>query len=575
MSWYQAARPAHAPGAAQTSDHEAWWWSCGDLVKHQQQEGQKVSYYSIARSKESRRRTENGSKLNGVHDLQSSSAEPCRDALPLSSTTEQRGCAHPARSAASSRSHPRFLFVSSVKLHDPPAPDSPMPPMSTDGGSQEEFEEYWDYNDLRPRQVGGGWMEYRAHPQVKNEPYWFHPPSGMLTFTRPAEASGKDVAFVEEPDGLEALDGEGPVWEMSVKELKGALQQGLGDDLGLDPEQLAKRAVYEYEKFMPKVLSWHDYQYLTFWFFGGMDKQDKGKGKGKDGDGNAKSFFNADRGATRMMFASDAFFNAAAKLLVRRMHRMHPINLTYFVWTFSRAGVVLPDFMRFVGDHMLSKGQIPMCDRCSLGTMVWNFSQCGIRHDRYFEETAAECVRPNRLRSLAPRNFQNTMIAFCRRKHWHEKYVDAMARGIPRLLDAHDPRFPKTDTSVLFSYTCRDGSEVPADAFRISSLTVILKQAQGLRAGAPDQPPQLRANWERCCASMADYVRRSVARSPPFMREQGDASEFFLQLGRVAEDGLLDVRGLLPRGPELQSLVEDAPTGKGELLRQIVLSSSK
>ncbi|CAK0822972.1 unnamed protein product, partial [Prorocentrum cordatum] len=193
-------------------------------------------------------------------------------------------------------------------------------------------------------------------------------------------------------------------------------------------------------------------------------------------------------------------------------------HVSGFVWTFSRAGVVLPSFMQSVGDHMLSRGQIPMCDRCSLGTMVWNFSQCGVSHDRYFEGTASECVRPNRLRSLAPRNFQNTMIAFARRRHWHEKYVDAMARGMVRLLDSHDPRFPKTDTSVLFSYTCKDGSEVPADAFRITSLTVILRQAQALRAGGPGQPRELRRNWEQCCASMRPaYVRRSAGASPAHM----------------------------------------------------------
>ena len=49
-------------------------------------------------------------------------------------------------------------------------------------------------------------------------------------------------------------------------------------------------------------------------------------------------------------------------------------------------------------------------------------------------------------------------IAFSKRKHWNAKLFEAFCRGIPRLLDNHDPKFPKTDTEVLFSYTCRDGS---------------------------------------------------------------------------------------------------------------------
>ena len=49
-------------------------------------------------------------------------------------------------------------------------------------------------------------------------------------------------------------------------------------------------------------------------------------------------------------------------------------------------------------------------------------------------------------------------IAFSKRRHWNEKLFEAFCRGIPRLLDNHDPKFPKTDTEVLFSYTCRDGS---------------------------------------------------------------------------------------------------------------------
>merc|ERR1712066_564752 len=119
-----------------------------------------------------------------------------------------------------------------------------------------------------------------------------------------------------------------------------------------------------------------------------------------------------------------------------------------------------------------------------------------------------------------------------------------MARGIARLLDAHDPRYPKMAKHVLFSYTCKDGSEVPADAFRISSLTVILRSLAVLQSGSPSHPAKLRRSVEKVCASMADYVRRSVASSPPFMREAGDAVDFFAQLARIAVDGHMDLKHL-------------------------------
>merc|ERR1712087_175599 len=112
-----------------------------------------------------------------------------------------------------------------------------------------------------------------------------------------------------------------------------------------------------------------------------------------------------------------------------RLHRMHPICLTYLVWTFSRAEVVIPEFMRYVGDH-LCQGYLPMMDRCSLGTMVWNFNNQGISHNRLFEDAAMELSRPNRVRSLAPRNFQNVTIAYSRRYHMNWKLVNALARGM-------------------------------------------------------------------------------------------------------------------------------------------------
>ena len=42
--------------------------------------------------------------------------------------------------------------------------------------------------------------------------------------------------------------------------------------------------------------------------------------------------------ASRQLFADDDFFEACTRLLCQRMGRMHPINLTYFMWTYARAG---------------------------------------------------------------------------------------------------------------------------------------------------------------------------------------------------------------------------------------------
>mmetsp|Transcript_70554 Transcript_70554/g.228718 ORF Transcript_70554/g.228718 Transcript_70554/m.228718 type:complete len:103 (+) Transcript_70554:1122-1430(+) len=38
----------------------------------------------------------------------------------------------------------------------------------------------------------------------------------------------------------------------------------------------------------------------------------------------------------------------------------------------------------------------------------------------------------------------------------------------------------------------------------------------------------------RCVGSMADYVKRSIERSPPMMREAGDAAQFVAALGQAA-----------------------------------------
>lgn len=212
------------------------------------------------------------------------------------------------------------------------------------------------------------------------------------------------------------------------------------------------------------------------------------------------------------MFENRAFFDAAEAVLLVRMdtERMHPINLTFFIWTFARAGYVKPTLRQCVGEILCNKELIPIFDRCSLETMVWIFKM-DVRNVLFFQASAREACRPNHLRSLAPRDFQNIMIAFNRQRHWSEKLVDAMASGIRRILEVHDSKQPKTDTAVLFSYVCRDGSEVPADAFRISSCTVIAKAFREMRAYG--------TVVERMLASMLDYAVRSAERSPAMMRE--------------------------------------------------------
>jgi len=421
--------------------------------------------------------------------------------------------------------------------------------MSADGGNQEEFEIYWARN-ASPKRFEGGWVERRSHPQVNVQRFWHNENTSETVWQQPDAA---ELPKQEADDGLQELTGESREWEMSIQELKEAMADGREESLGLRTEELARRAVAEYERFEPRVLSWHDYQYHTFWFFGGMRNRQRAPGN--------SSFFNQKKGgAGPELFAGDAFFRAAADLIIERIHRMHPINLTYFIWTFSRAGVVLPELMSAVGDH-LCKGLLPTLDRCSLGTMVWNFYKQGVRHDELFEAAARELARPNRTRSLAARNFQNVSIAYSRLPYWHEDLFQALARGIPRLLDEHDPRLSKNRTELLFSYTCKDGSEVLADSFRISNLTVILKGFIKMPLKGP--------SVDRCVASMAEYVRRSEKRSPEMMRTPGDVAEFVTALGWAANMRRIDVAALLePSYFDLPKLLEATPAGKADQLRR-------
>lgn len=525
-----------------------WWWQQGDAVHQTHLQGQRASYYSLSSWRPFTREAPPILHTAGPHasiysshkQLHRGEGSPAAGLVPQAlGVVMPRSVSAPARPRQSRgepvtqaaptiavqmpgeapRGRGSYRYVSAVTLPEHVPPPESLPPLSCDGGNEEEFQLYWEAFH-QPMRLPGGWIERLAHPQVNIEPFWFHAGTCSTVWHKPLHsAADSDVHLA--PEDASELSGSGPVWEMSVRELKEALALGKAPEIGLEPEELARRACAEFERFLPRVLSWHDYQYITFWFFGGLQKQELQGGDRRDRD-FSKSFFSAEGSASRDMFADDAFFRAASKLLKSRMHKQHPINLTYFIWTYSRAGIVDPELMQAVGNHMCC-GWAPTLDRCSLGTMTWNFAKLGLRHDKMFEAFAAELTRPNRLRSLAPRNYQNTLIAYSRNRHWHGPLVDAMARGIPRLLDNHDPRYPKLSRQVLFSYTCRDGSEVPADAFRIGGLTVIVKAFHELGACG--------VSVEKCLSSILDYTERCVERSPPMMREAGDACGLLRQLG--------------------------------------------
>lgn len=424
-----------------------------------------------------------------------------------------------------------------------------LPRMSLDGGSEDEFERFWENSN--PPQFPGGWIRYWSHPQVNVEPYWYNRSTRELVWRAPnlyCDGHGEKAYSDWKP-----LCGEGPEWTLSVPELKTILRDPRKvASAGLSYEELAKRACYEYEKFIPRVLSWHDYQYNTFWFFGGMKKE---KEKENTGERSSAHFFGG-AGESREMFAEDAFFDHLTDVVIDRMRFIHVINLTYMAWTFSRAGVIRPRFMKAVGD-IFCDGRMPHCDRCSLGTIVWCFSKLNIRHDELFELASVETKRLVRLRSLAPRNYQNILIAYSRMQINDAEMVRAMSRQMPNLLDNHDPKFPKLKQNVLFSYTCRDGSEVPADCFRVSSLTVILSALNRLSASGPA--------LEALLAAMADYTKRSLERSPPWMLEPCDPCQFLCAVGNAVFRGIvsaakhMEALGPLIRGAprlEMERLVQ-------------------
>eukprot|EP00927_Polykrikos_kofoidii_P054574 TRINITY_DN48984_c0_g1_i1.p1 TRINITY_DN48984_c0_g1~~TRINITY_DN48984_c0_g1_i1.p1 ORF type:complete len:684 (-),score=57.35 TRINITY_DN48984_c0_g1_i1:72-2123(-) len=527
---------------------------CGGTVMEMtsQAKKQQTSYYSAAmKSGRSSQSTPLKGSIQGTSFYGVASATPSvRTNASLSSDSYPCGSSATAFKQQETVTHSKeiqcFTLATSVK-HDFPASRPPLgryryiseaavdiawesarlPTMSCTGGTEEEFERYWAAN-RQPQTLLGGWVERVSHPQVNTERYWYLAKTHQFVWDHPgtSTSAGEHHLEPETPSCNKAGHAQtrsGPAWDLTVGELKAVLYSGQAEDYGLRAEQLAERACTEYEQFQPKVLSWHDFQHITFWFFGGMYKQNKGQD-------DTKSFFGANKSAGRDLFADDAFFLAAEKRILTRIHLMHPINLTYFLWSYSRAGIRVPDLMKKAGDH-LCEGLIPMLDRCSLGTMLWNFYKQEVRHDQFFEDAAVELSRPNRLRSFAPRNYQNSMIAFSRCRHWNARVIDALARGMTRLLETHDPAYPKHVRSVLFPYFCRDGSEVTADSFRIAGLAVLAKAFHEI--GGHALP-----HMERCLSSILDYTLRSVERSPPMMREPGDFCAVVNQLALSAESGL-------------------------------------
>ena len=309
--------------------------------------------------------------------------------------------------------------LSSVRLGKRTAPDEHgLPPMSVDGGGEDEFQEYWKWFH-NPQPCPEGWIERRTHPQVGVLPYWYNTKTKQTVFTTPEFKKSQTSTPLAEPQAPLELDT--AVAELSVKDLRRILQDaGEMKRLGLTDDILAQRAVWEYESFIPRVLSWHDFQYNTFWFF--IEDRDRDRGRDRRGGRSSRGqgFFAADADKNKKMFAHEGFFEAVAKVASERLERIHPINLVYLLWTFTRGGIRAQSFFNQAADHFCD-GMLPSLDRCGLGTLVWCFSKQRFRHSRLFDEAAQELQRPVRVRSLAPRNFQNTMIAF----RW---YLDEKSR---------------------------------------------------------------------------------------------------------------------------------------------------
>ena len=177
-----------------------------------------------------------------------------------------------------------------------------------------------------------------------------------------------------------------------------------------------------------------------------------------------------------------------------------------------------------------------MLDRCGIGTLLWSYSAADIQHPELFRLSAEELVRPVRTRSLAPRNFQNVMISYGHLKMSKDLYrgnvITALASRMPDLLDHHDPGNPKLEVDVLFSYTCKEGTEVRADAFRVSMLGVFLKYLLKLPFDARS------AAVNKLITSMCCYVERAIEWAQAIVFEPRDAVQFLVHLGLANKRGI-------------------------------------
>eukprot|EP00746_Dinoflagellata_sp_MGD_P035322 gnl/MRDRNA2_/MRDRNA2_18445_c0_seq1.p1 gnl/MRDRNA2_/MRDRNA2_18445_c0~~gnl/MRDRNA2_/MRDRNA2_18445_c0_seq1.p1 ORF type:complete len:434 (-),score=97.67 gnl/MRDRNA2_/MRDRNA2_18445_c0_seq1:60-1361(-) len=144
------------------------------------------------------------------------------------------------------------------------------------------------------------------------------------------------------------------------------------------------------------------------------------------------------------------------------------------------------------------------------------------------------------------------MIAFSRMDHHDSDLINAMAPCIARVCDGHDPKLFKLDPRLMFPYTCCDGTELPADAFEIRSMSIVTNAFNKLKAEGD--------SVERCYGSMADYVLRSVTRGPEILREKGDDANFVANLAWAAAR-CKNIRPLLkPWTEDMDGLRAGAPS---------------
>ena len=99
-------------------------------------------------------------------------------------------------------------------------------------------------------------------------------------------------------------------------------------------------------------------------------------------------YFGPQSDEAKKLFAHDSFFAEVAALASQRFQQIHPINLVYLLWTFTRAGVSAQKFFNDAADHFCD-GLLPSLDRCGLCTLVWCYSRQRIRHDRLFPTSSS------------------------------------------------------------------------------------------------------------------------------------------------------------------------------------------